>query len=389
MNARKLFHRIHLYLGLVLGVFFLLLAITGSILVFYPEIDLMLHPEMRVQHLPQETNANQSLPIQPVLNQLRAEYPALKDGWRIEMPLKKGFPIFARYLKPDKSSNELFAPLVVSINPYTLQITSARIWGDYFVTWIFDLHYQLLAGEIGKSFVVILGMLLIVNVFIGFYLWLPKSIGAWRHALVYKKSAHFMRKNYDIHKLSGLIGLIFILVLACTGALLGRADWFNPIIQRFSDIDTDVPLPIKAQSLAPISVDSAIAIAKAKYAKAELRWIYTPNTADDYYQIRMHQAGEPGRRFPKTILWVNQYSGEIEHIRNPASFSMADTILAWLHPLHNGEAFGIYGKVLAVLGGFMIVLLVWTGLKRAMYKRQTKRRNDFSFKAPIKNKNKD
>lgn len=375
MNARKLLHKLHLYFGLILGVFFMLLAITGSILVFYPEVDLLLHPEIRVQQQSQKAiqRNTPSISNQSILERLRERYPNLKEGWRLEMPLDDEYPIFARYLTPDKASRELFAPLVVSINPHTLEITSARIWGQYFVTWIFDLHYQLLMGDIGKSIVAILGILLTINLLIGVYLWCPRSLNAWRHALVYKKNAHLIRRNYDTHKLSGLIGLVLISVIAVTGAMLGRPDWFNPAIHRFSEIDNYSPPQSEVKNLPTISVDTAVAIAKAKYPKAELRWIYTPNSANDYYQIRMHQSEEPGRRFPKTILWINQYSGEIIFIRKPELFTIGNTILAWIHPLHNGEAFGLLGKLLAVLSGIIITILVWTGLKRAIYKVQIKR----------------
>ncbi|MDP3087853.1 MAG: PepSY-associated TM helix domain-containing protein [Methylotenera sp.] len=367
MHFRRLVYKAHLYVGLMLGGFFLLLSLTGSILVFYPEIDLLLHPEMRVQQpLPK------TISVQSVFDALRLKYPTLEKGWRIEMPLAKGFPIFARYLKPDQNNAALFAPLVVSVNPLTHEVTSERIWGDYLVTWIFDLHYQLLIGDIGKSIVVIVGILLMFNGFFGLYLWFPKSISAWKHALIVKMNAHPMRKNYDIHKLAGVFGLILILVMSFTGALLGRADWFNPMIQKFSHIDTYVPSPIKIPTLEPISVDAAVAIAKATYPEAELRWIYTPDTANDYYQIRMHQASEPGRRFPKTILWIDQYSGQVKYIKKPEAFSAGDTILAWLHPLHNGEAFGVIGRLLAVLSGIFIVVLCWTGLRRTLYKQKVK-----------------
>lgn len=373
MSVRKLIFKVHLLLGLVLGGFFLLLGLTGSFLVFYPEIDLLLHPEIRVQHQSANLQVSNATSLQLVLNKLKTEYPNLKNGWRIEMPLQDDFPIFARYLKPYANSSATFAPLVVSVDPYSLEITSSRIWGDYFVTWVFDLHYQLLMGEIGKSFIVIVGILLILNLFAGLYLWFPKSIQAFNHALSFKMTAHPMRKNYDIHKLVGVFSLVLLLAIAFTGALLGRADWFNPVINQISVIESYKPLPLKIENSSPISADDVIAIAKAAYPTAEIRWIYSPDSESDYYQVRMYQANEPGRRFPKTILWINPYSGQVKHIKNPESFSGGDILLAWLHPLHNGEAFGTIGRLLAVLSGLIIMVLFWTGMKRTIYKHNVKK----------------
>jgi uncharacterized iron-regulated membrane protein len=365
MRGRRLLYKAHLYLGVALGGFFILLGLTGSVLVFYPEIDLLLHPEIRVQQ-----PLAQSLSVQSVLNALRLKYPTLEKGWRIELPLAEGFPVSARYLTPDAQKTALFAPLVVTVNPHSYEVTSARIWGDYFVTWIFDLHYKLLLGDLGKTLVVLVGILLTVNLFVGLYLWFPKSIKTWQHALVYKHNAHPMRKNYDVHKLAGVFGLLLILVMAITGALLGRADWFNPLIQKFSRIDSYAPSPMHNQNLTAGSADFVVDIAKKTYPDAQLRWIYTPDTANDYYQVRMHQDHEPGRRFPKTTLWIDPYSGQVKHIKTPQTFSSGDAILMWLHPLHNGEAFGMLGRLLAVLSGVMITVLCWTGLKRSLYKRK-------------------
>jgi len=368
MHVRKLLYKAHLYAGLLLGGFFLLLALTGSLLVFYPEIDLWINPQIQTK-----TASPNTISIDAVISKLRAAYPNLKGGWRVEMPLQDGFPLFARYLTPEQQSQAVFAPLVVSINPSNLEITSTRVWGDYFVTWVFDLHYQLLMGKLGKTMVVFLGLILAIDLVAGIYLWFPKSLKAWRHALAFKTKAHPMRNNYDIHKLTGVLGLLLLLTIAITGAMLGRADWFNPIINRFSMLDSYTPSPLLDELHAPISANAAVEIAKSVYPQAELRWIYTPNSPSDYYQLRLHQSGEPGRRFPKTIIWVNPYSGNIAHIKKPESFSGGDTILAWLHPLHNGEAFGVTGRWLVFCSGLLVVVLCWTGFRRSLYKFKIKR----------------
>jgi len=47
-NLRRYFSALHLYLGLVLGVAFTMLGLTGSFLVFYPEIDQLINPELQI-----------------------------------------------------------------------------------------------------------------------------------------------------------------------------------------------------------------------------------------------------------------------------------------------------------------------------------------------------
>ena len=48
-RLRHWVRRLHLWLGLGLGGLLILLGLTGSILAFYPEIDALLHPEIRIE----------------------------------------------------------------------------------------------------------------------------------------------------------------------------------------------------------------------------------------------------------------------------------------------------------------------------------------------------
>ncbi|MFM2372531.1 MAG: hypothetical protein RIS85_2253, partial [Pseudomonadota bacterium] len=49
-RARTIVRKAHLWLGLGLGALFALLGLTGSLLVFYQEIDAALHPHIIVEN---------------------------------------------------------------------------------------------------------------------------------------------------------------------------------------------------------------------------------------------------------------------------------------------------------------------------------------------------
>jgi uncharacterized iron-regulated membrane protein len=46
--------------------------------------------------------------------------------------------------------------------------------------------------------------------------------------------------------------------------------------------------------------------------------------------------------------------------------------LNWLHPLHNGEAFGLTGRILVFLSGLLPLVLFITGFLRWRHKRHAK-----------------
>ena len=106
-------------------------------------------------------------------------YPERAGGWRIELPLNGSAPITARYAQSSEREGRSFSPLMVTLDPLTLKQTSDRIWGDYLVTWMYDLHYTLLFDTTGKVTVGIVGLVMLMSLLSGLWLWWP-SRSRWR-----------------------------------------------------------------------------------------------------------------------------------------------------------------------------------------------------------------
>ena len=51
---------------------------------------------------------------------------------------------------------------------------------------------------------------------------------------------------------------------------------------------------------------------------------------------------------------------------------MNDAVLQWLYPLHNGEAFGLAGRIIIVIIGLAPLLLYVSGIIRWQQKRDAK-----------------
>jgi uncharacterized iron-regulated membrane protein len=85
-------------------------------------------------------------------------------------------------------------------------------------------------------------------------------------------------------------------------------------------------------------------------------------------RIQLRQEGEPNRRFPRTNVWIDASSSQILGIRDPRKNSAGDTLMDWLHPLHNGEAFGLAGRIIVLVCGFLPLLVLVTGIVRWRHK---------------------
>ncbi|GAB2180606.1 PepSY domain-containing protein [Denitratisoma sp. agr-D3] len=367
---------VHLWTGLALGLLFALMGLTGSLLVFYPELDLLLNPSLRADPPVAVATVNWDAVAQRLL--------ALKSGdegqWRIEVPAAEGRPLSARYFPA--ASAQGFAPLIVTLDANTLSPTSARPWGSFAVTWIYDLHYSLLAGSGGRQVVGWLGVAMLLLLGSGVALWWP-SRGRWQQALRPRLRPGRVLTHFDLHGKLGVYGLLLLLVLCFTGVVLALPQIARPLVQHFSPL---APSPERQSTpvpgAEPIGPTAALSAALARFPGARLRWIELPKGAQGVYRLRLWQGGEPSYRFPGTLVWVDAWTGRVLATRDPARQGGGDDFFAWQHPLHNGEAFGLPGRLLALLGGLLPTALLVTGYLRWQDRRQARQRAAVRRAAP-------
>lgn len=367
---RKVWLGFHLYLGLSLGLVFVLAGLTGSLLVFYVELDEILNPTLQlsatqVQQKPQSYEA--------IFQAIRLAHPERNAAWRLEMPRDNQAMLMARYYKPVEKTGLSFAPLIVWVNPYNAEVAGSRFWGDFAMTWLFDLHYALLLDGAGKTLMGIIGLLLLIPLLSGIYLWWPAS-GKLRQALSIKRGASKPRFVFDVHKTHGLYSFAVLLLLLVSGVVLELPTVFKPVINYLSPLyQAETNQSLYQAGYSGISLDKAVAIATGRYPEAVLRWIETPDGQEGSYRIMLYQQGEPSFRFPKTTVWIDQYSGAVLSTRNPRLERNGDTFINWLHPLHNGEIAGMTGRLLVFVSGFIPAILYVTGIIRWLQKRRARR----------------
>lgn len=368
-NARRIWLSIHLYLGLSIGALLVLLGLTGSILVFYLEIDQFLNPHIEPTTVPYELPSQQA-----IVDALQQAHPSRQAPWRIEQPLHADWPIMARYYTPVESVDKTFAPLMLTVDPLTLEVTSSRFWGDYAMTWIYDLHYTLLLEKPGKIIIGISGLISLVSFISGIWLWWP-GWARLKSALKLQLRSGKARLNYDLHVFAGSYGLLFLLILSLTGAALALPDQMAMVVRPFSELAKAPNITLnQAETGSPIDADQAVNIARKQFPEAELRWVETPGVNNQKaWRIALYQKGEPSRRFPRTQVWIDPATGEVLAVRDTRKDQSGDVLLHWLHPLHNGEVLGMTGRVLVFIAGLLPLLLFSTGIIRWLQKRRARR----------------
>lgn len=351
---RVALRRVHLWLGLSVGLLFALAGLTGSVLVFYTEIDTALVPGLRA--VPAGTRPSS---WQAVYDPLRRDHPDRPGAWRIEVtPTGGAIPV--RYYDPVETRGRGFAPMMLWLDPRDLRTVRAGFWGEYPTTWIYALHWQLLAGPTGALVMGVAGFVMLAMLATGLAAWWPRP-GQWRRALHWKARAAPIRRLYDLHKLAGLAGIAVLVVVTATGALLELPDQVRPAIGRVSPLFAPPPLVVTPRTGPTLPLDTLVARAAARFPRARPAWIETPSGATAPVRVNLWQPGEPSRRFPRTNVWLDPWRGAILAVRDGRREAAGDTLLDWLHPLHGGEALGLAGRLLVLASGLVATLLAVTG----------------------------
>ncbi len=354
----------HRYLALSLGFFFVFVGLSGSLGVYGDALDLWLNPKLGIEK-PKEN----PLSLDRILSAVRAAHPQRLGSWTLEMPRTRDGMLTAWYESPRETQGRFYAPLMVSVNPYTAEVVASRFWGETATTRLLDLHTQLGIGQMGRNWAGSLGLALMVSLTSGLFSWRS----GLKRASTLNRDAGIGRLALDIHRVIGLIVAIPLLFLAFTGVNLAFPRIAESLAGTSGMGHGDEGPAVRSSAMPndrPVGLEEAVLLARGPFPHAEVRWVATPEGETGTYRVTLRQAWEVNRRHPYTTVWVDQYSGQIREVRNPARFNAAATALTWLWPLHTGEAFGANSRLpwffagLAPLALFLAGLLSWLARRR-------------------------
>lgn len=356
---RALARQVHLWLGLSLGVLMAVVGLTGAILVFYTDIDDALHPEIRLAGTAPPPSWER------VYQTARATYPDKAGPWRFEVT-GRGGDIPARYYDPPERAGRDFAPMMVWFSADGTRVLRRDYWGEYAMTWVYDLHHRLLLQGTGAQILGWSGIAMLLMMGAGLAAWWPRP-GTVIKALRMKANASPIRRLYDGHKLIGLGSLGFLALLTVTGVLLAMPKESATVLTPALGAAATAPKIDKTAPFAPaarISIDQAVVVARRALPAAHLVWIETPAADHGVFRLRMQAPGDPSARFPHSFVWVSPSSGQVLAVTDARRAGPHDLVLNWIHPLHDGSACGLFGRCLCALIGLApLALLLLGGLR--------------------------
>lgn len=347
MKLRFLAFTLHRYVGVMVGILVTIIGLTGSLLVFYQEIDHSLNPQL-FQVVPQGKQVSSDSILKPV----RQANPDLKlDSIELPRQPEETYKVWMKS-KDDKW-------VQVYVNPYTGAILGSRQWGRTLMTFIYDIHITLLAGSVGEIVVGICGILLLLLSVTGLILW-----PGWRRfATGFKIRWHSPAQlvNYDIHKVGGILSVVFLVLIASTGAgMIFHTQAEQAVHGLLGTPKPPEPKSTLVASQPRMALDAVLQKADAALPGATTTYISLPDKPDGAITVskKLPQEVTPSGR---SSVAVDQYSGKVLWVENSLEAPLATRIMNALFPLHIGIYGGLRMRILYVLIGLTPAVLFITG----------------------------
>lgn len=370
-RARRAWLLAHRWLGLTAGLVFVLLGLTGSLLVFYPRLDALADPAHVV------ASGGRRVALGAIVAAARAAHRGTAEPTWILAPDVASGAYVVRFDEPRGARGEVDA-VWAAVDPATGRAMGERVWGRTAASWVYELHSTLRLGDAGETTVGAVGLLVLLSLGSGAYLWWPAVRANARRALAVPWRAGGARRTRDLHNAGGVYPGVVLLALALSGAYLVFAGRVDPVVGRVARI---TPYPGGLASTPrpgapPISPDQAVAAAARAVPGGELRYLALPAGPAGVYWVITRPLGETGRKRAQSHVWVDQYTGRVLAVRDWRRATAADRVLGSMLPVHNGELLGTPGRWAVAAAGVAPLLLYVTGARMWWRKRRGRRRRE-------------
>ena len=368
---------VHLWAGLILATPFILLGLSGSLL--------MLQPEAPRWSLPRASAIGAQQSLEAIMGAARASLPN-STATRVTMPKSLGEPVTVRFASNDAERGLNNRGNLVFVDPVSLQILGqierprpARIFNT-----MRTLHATLYVRTISdRSFVGWMGIALTFMCISGIVLWWPKS-GKWRNVFGVAQGASGYRLIHDLHSSVGFWSLIVLLVVSVSGLYLAFPRTFRdtigialPLGQFFVEPGIDEALIADSSS----DLDLVVARTISLVPQSELRDIQLATRPGGVMVLNLSPQ-RLGPLAPTITVSTNPETGEVVYIDDPRDYALGERVVLWQRWLHSGLGLGIFWRVAVFISGFLPLFFAMTGIWMWILKRnESKKRRPVSLPA--------
>jgi uncharacterized iron-regulated membrane protein len=229
---RRAMFQVHLWTGIAIGLYIVVVCLTGSVLVFRREL-------MRTYSNRPKISAHAADAKLLNEDQLRVVAARAYPGFTVEKvwPSRRGnTPVDIWMNRGSQKKQRLF-------DPYTgVDLGETRPRGIRFIDWMVSLHDDLLGGMNGRIVNGVGAILLTLLCLTGAVIWW-QGTGKWRRGLTVQWRAGWQRINWDLHSAIGFWAFIAVFVWAVSGIYLVFPHPFSALVDFLEPLDLQSAVP--------------------------------------------------------------------------------------------------------------------------------------------------
>ena len=371
---KKIWFKIHLYLGLTAGIILMVIGITGALLSFQKEIIWLFNKNSYVVEISGTKQSEKQI----------------IDNFNLKFPEAK---IKALTINSDPSSSVVIniasnakgkagrRGINYYINPYNSEILP-NVEGAKTFKFIERIHRGLIAGDVGKQIVGASTLLLLILMISGVVVYFPRLKRAFFKSFTFKfkhKGRSFLS---TMHSALGMWVLPFYLVSTITGLSLSY-HWFNDILYKSAGVEK--------KSHKKHSMKNAVLNMVQNRQKEDLSSQKIQNVFDLFKEnITDYSSASLKFESKKDIFTLNYLKKEPQHYRARNEISLdlrnntvvkheefstqplEEKLLKSMIQIHTGEYFGKIGQILMLLASSTMALFTITGFMMYFQRRKKK-----------------
>jgi len=365
--------RWHFYAGLIFAPFLVMLAVTGSIYLFKPQIENVLYQKY-YEVSPQEDRISATEQI----NAVKTKHP------------DASITAYRPGESEDRSSEVKIATAEASatvfVNPYTGKMIGELADDDRIMNKVEEIHGELMAGTIGDRIVELVACWAIVLIVTGLFLWFPrKKAAGWSGVLIPRLRQGKKIFRRDLHAVPAFwitAGMLFLILTGLPWSGFWGANFqsvatnqglgYPPSIwggeAPVSAVQTkdvaevpwaaetlDVPKS-NVEGLVPASIDDIVSIAKQQGMDPSFT-ISIPSDPAGVYTLSAY----PAKAENEATIHLDQYSGAVLADYRFDNYGLVGKIVALGITLHKGTEFGLINQLISLAICLGIILVAVSG----------------------------
>ena len=367
---------LHKWIGLVLGIWLACQAATGTLLVFWYEIEAAVASDLYRTGTPIA-----EVDYDGMVATVAAAYPDRRIAY-LQRDMLAADEAFRFVLVKSGQLPSPFEDWEVFVDSSSGRLLGSRPWLTVMRTlWL--LHNGLLI-EPYEDVLAALGVALLISICTGIVLWWPRN-GRFKPALRYKLHGPTPAIIRALHTVSGAYVGIMLLLMAITGLVIVLPGPARLVIEQFAevrplkpfttDIRNEESSSLDARQIQNVKLNDLSASVEQSYPGSTVNLLLFPHIeGTGTFTFRLLPEGK-SVALATTQVYLDPGTGKILDTFDPSSQPSANTYLGlWNLYIHAGQRAGLFGRLVVLFTGIILLSLFGTGLYIWWKKRQSRSR---------------